>query len=63
MPILESLAIALGTGIAKYLAKEILPTELQDQISEELVDLGIGLVTEKRHESDPVVTYGRGSYR
>jgi hypothetical protein len=39
MAILESLTIAIGTGIAKYLVKEVLPTELQDQISEELVDL------------------------
>jgi hypothetical protein len=54
MAIFESLTIALGTGIAKYLVKEVLPTELQDQISEELVDLGLSLVKGKRHKSDPV---------
>ncbi len=54
MAIFESLTIAIGTGIAKYLVKEVLPTELQDQISEELIDLGLGFVAGKRHESDPV---------
>mgnify|MGYP001156662041 CR=1 FL=1 len=54
MAILESLTIALGTGITKYLVKEVLPTDLQDQISEELVDLGLGLVTGKRQETNPV---------
>ena len=54
MVMLESLTTALGTGIAKYLVKELLPTTLQDQISEEFVDLGLSLVKGKRHESDPV---------
>ena len=55
MAILESLTTALGTGIAKHLVKELLPTALQDQISEEFVGLGLSLVKGKRHESDPVV--------
>jgi hypothetical protein len=54
MTILASLSIALGAGIAKYLIKEVLPTALQDQISEELVALGLSFVAGKRHESDPV---------
>jgi Leucine-rich repeat (LRR) protein len=53
MAILESLLIALGTGIAKYLAKEVLPQDWQDQIAAELVSLGVRQLT-ARPEQDPV---------
>ena len=45
MAILESLLVALGTGIAKYLAKELLPQDLQDQIAGELISLGARQLT------------------
>lgn len=41
MAIIESLLIALGTGVAKYLAKEALPKDWQDQIAAELVSWGV----------------------
>ena len=53
MAILESLLVALGTGIAKYLAKELLPQDLQDQIAGELISLGARQLT-ARQSADPV---------
>ena len=40
MAILESVFIALGVGVAKYLAKEVLPEDWLDQIAAELIALG-----------------------
>ena len=53
MAIVESLLIALGTGVAKYLAKEALPKDWQDQIAAELVSLGVRQLS-ARPEEDPV---------
>ena len=53
MAILESLLVALGTGIAKYLAKELLPHDLQDQIAAELISLGARQLT-GRQSADSV---------
>jgi hypothetical protein len=53
MALLESLTVALATGVAKHLVKEVLPKEWQDQISEELVELGMGWLSGGK-SSDPV---------
>jgi hypothetical protein len=55
MAIVESLLIALGTGVAKYLAKEALPKDWQDQIAAELVSLGVRQVS-ARSEEDPLAS-------
>lgn len=41
---LGTLALALGTSIAKYLAKELLPKDWQAQIASELIGVGIGWI-------------------
>ncbi|MBK7203093.1 hypothetical protein [Candidatus Amarolinea dominans] len=59
MAILESVLIALGTGVAKYLAKEVLPKDWQDQIAAELVSLGVRQLTSRREEDPVATTIGR----
>ncbi|MGB3217535.1 MAG: hypothetical protein WBD79_09035, partial [Anaerolineae bacterium] len=59
MAILESVLIALGTGVAKYLAKEALPKEWQDQIAAELVSLGVRQLSSRREEDPVATTIGR----
>lgn len=53
MAVVESILIALGAGVAKYLAKEALPKDWQDQIAAELVSWGVRQVS-ARAEDDPV---------
>lgn len=42
MTLLGTLALALGTSVAKYLAKELLPQDWQDNIASEVIGAGIG---------------------
>ena len=59
MAILESVLIALGTGVAKYLAKEVLPKDWQDQIAAELVSLGVRQLSSRQDEDPVATTIGR----
>ncbi len=50
--VLEILVITLGTSVAKYLVKELLPTDWQDEIAADFLSKGIEWLTTKR--PDPV---------
>ncbi|HSN74162.1 MAG TPA: NACHT domain-containing protein [Anaerolineae bacterium] len=59
MAIVESLLIALGTGVAKYLAKEALPKDWQDQIAAELVSWGVRQASARPEDNLVAATIGK----
>ena len=59
MAIIESLLIALGTGVAKYLAKEVLPKAWQDQIAAELVSWGVRQASARPEDDSVAATIGK----
>jgi hypothetical protein len=59
MALVESLIAALSVGVAKYLAKELLPHDLLDQISEELVDLAARRLTGKEPHNPVEAAIGK----
>ncbi|MFZ2360977.1 MAG: NACHT domain-containing protein [Anaerolineae bacterium] len=59
MAVVESILIALGTDVAKYLAKEALPKDWQDQIAAELVSWGVRQVSARPEDDLVAATIGK----